>query len=128
MQREAAAALQAAGVPAYEVHDNVGVLHDPQVLDRGWFQCAPCLRFPEGDVFGGHPIRLSETPGRWWRAGPAMGQDTIEMLSKRAGFSMADIDALLACGAAFVEAEPEQTVRRPYTDYIDVLGIRRAGA
>jgi hypothetical protein len=38
---------------------------------------------------------------------------------------MAEIDALMASGAAFVEAEPDQTVRRPYTDYIDVLGIRR---
>jgi benzylsuccinate CoA-transferase BbsF subunit len=123
--REAAATLQAAGVAAYEVHDNIGVLHDPQVLDRRWFQCAPCLRFPEGDVFGGHPIRLAETPGRWWRAGPAMGQDTIEMLTKRAGFTMAEIDALLASGVAFVEAEPDQTVRRPYTDYIEILGIHR---
>jgi hypothetical protein len=48
------------------------------------------------------------------------------MLTKRAGFTMAEIDALLASGVAFVEAEPDQTARRPYTDYIDILGIHRA--
>jgi benzylsuccinate CoA-transferase BbsF subunit len=122
---EAAAILQEAGVAAYEVLDNIGVLHDPQVRDRHWFQLVGSLRFPEGDVFSGHPIHLSETPGHWWRAGPAMGQDTVEVLTKRAGMSTDEVDALLACGVAFTEACPEQTLRRPYIDYAEILGVHR---
>jgi benzylsuccinate CoA-transferase BbsF subunit len=125
---EAAVTLQDAGVPAYEVHDIVGVLHDPQVRDRHWFQLVGSLRFPDGDVFSGHPIHLSETPGHWWRAGPAMGQDTVEMLTKRAGMSTDEVDALLACGVAFTEASPEHTLRRPYIDYAEILGVHRTEA
>ena len=84
--------------PAYEVLDNIGVLHDPQVRDRRWFQLVASTRFPDGDVFSGHPIRLADTPGQWWRAGPSMGQDTVEVLTKRAGLSPTEVDALLASG------------------------------
>jgi crotonobetainyl-CoA:carnitine CoA-transferase CaiB-like acyl-CoA transferase len=108
--------------------DNVGVLHDEQVRDRHWFQLVGSLRFPEGDVFSGHPIHLSETPGRWWQAGPSMGQDTVEILTKRAGLSVDEVDALLASGVAFTEASPEQTMRRPYIDYAEILGVHRTEA
>lgn len=123
---DASCRLQRAGVPAHEVLDCVGVLHDPQVRDRQWFQLEPSMRFPEGDVFSGHPIRLSETPGQWWRAGPSMGQDTVEVLTKRAGLAPEHVDALLACGVAFTEADPEHTLRRPYIDYAEILGMHRA--
>jgi benzylsuccinate CoA-transferase BbsF subunit len=122
---EVACRLQGAGVPAYEVLDCVGVLHDPQVRDRRWFQLVESMRFPDGDAFNGHPIRLLDTPGHWWRAGPSMGQDTIEVLTKRAGLAPEEIDALLASGAAFTEAEPEVTLRRPYIDYAEILGMHR---
>jgi len=122
---EVSCRLQSAGVAAYELLDCVGVLHDSQVRDRRWFQLVESLRFPDGDVFSGHPIRLGETPGRWWRAGPAMGQDTVEVLTKRAGLSTDEVDALLASGVAFTEAAPEQTLRRPYIDYAEILGIHR---
>jgi benzylsuccinate CoA-transferase BbsF subunit len=125
---EAARRLQDAGVAAYEVLDNVGVLHDEQVRDRHWFQLVGSLRFPDGDVFSGHPIRLGETPGRWWQAGPSMGQDTVEVLTKRAGLSVDEVDALLASGVAFTEAAPEQTLRRPYIDYAEILGVHRTEA
>jgi benzylsuccinate CoA-transferase BbsF subunit len=125
---EAAHQLQDAGVPAYEVHDIVGVLHDEQVRDRRWFQLVGSLRFPDGDVFSGHPIHLSETPGRWWQAGPSMGQDTVEVLTKRAGLSVDEVDALLASGVAFTEAGPDQTLRRPYIDYAEILGVHRTEA
>jgi benzylsuccinate CoA-transferase BbsF subunit len=124
---EVAAVLQEAGVPAYEVLDGAGVLHDPQVRDRGWFQLVPSLRFPDGDVFSGHPIRLSETPGRWWRAGPTMGEDTASVLVDKAGLSEAEVEALVASGAAYTAAEPEQTLRRPYIDYAEALGLGGAG-
>jgi benzylsuccinate CoA-transferase BbsF subunit len=124
---EVSCRLQSAGVAAYEVLDCVGVLHDAQVRDRRWFQLVPSMRFPDGDVFSGHPIRLGDTPGRWWRAGPAMGQDTVEVLTKRAGLSTDEVDALLASGVAFTEAAPEQTLRRPYIDYAEILGVHRTG-
>src|SRR5262249_51218961 len=38
---DVASRLQDVGVPAYEVLDNIGVLHDPQVRDRRWFQVVP---------------------------------------------------------------------------------------
>jgi benzylsuccinate CoA-transferase BbsF subunit len=123
---DAATRLQDAGIAAYEVLDNTGVLHDPQVRDRRWFQLVESARFPDGDLFSGHPIRLGETPGRWWRAGPSMGEDTVEVLTGRAGLTAAEVDDLLACGAAFTAAQPEQTLRRPYADYAEILGLHRA--
>ncbi len=94
--------------------------------DRRWFQLVASARFPDGDAFSGHPIRLGATPGHWWRAGPSMGEDTVEMLTKRGGFSTDDVDELLAAGTAFTAAAPEQTLRRPYADYAEILGVRRA--
>lgn len=117
---DAASLLQGLGVPAHEVIDNTGVLHDPQVRDRRWFQFVPSHRFPDGDAFSGHPIRLADTPGAWWRAGPSMGEDTVDRL-RAAGLDQASVDALLAAGAAFTIAEPETTLRRPYADYARVL-------
>jgi benzylsuccinate CoA-transferase BbsF subunit len=125
---EAANQLQHAGVAAYELLDDIGVLHDPQVRDRHWFQLVASFRFPDGDLFSGHPIRLSETPGRWWRAGPTMGQDTIEVLTERAGLTASDVDELIASGAAFTAADPERTFRRPYIDYAEILCVRRTDA
>jgi hypothetical protein len=54
-----------------------------------------------------------------------MGEDTVEVLMERAGLARADVDTLLASGAAFTEAAPEQTLRRPYIDYAEVIGLRR---
>ena len=54
-----------------------------------------------------------------------MGQDTVDVLTTQAGFPPDQVDALLASGAAFSEAAPEQTLRRPYIDYAEILGVRR---
>ena len=77
-----------------------------------------------GDLFGGHPIRLSETPGRWWRSGPSLGQDTAEMLTGHAGLRPEQVDALFDAGAAYDVAERDLGLRRPYTDYAIALGLR----
>jgi benzylsuccinate CoA-transferase BbsF subunit len=111
---EAAVALQAAGVAACEVYDSAGVLRDPQIRARQWFQVRASTRFPDGDLFSGHPIHLGAEPGSWWRAGPSMGEDTREVLMSVAGMSSADVDALIASGGAFEDAEPELKLRRPY--------------
>ena len=113
---DAAGALQDVGVAACAVHDSAGVLADPQVRDRHWFQLLGSSRFRDGDVFSGHPIRLGAETGRWWRAGPSMGEDTRWVLSELAGMSSDEVDEVIACGAAFTEAEPELTLRRPYAD------------
>lgn len=120
---DAATALQALGVAACEVYDNTALLADPHVQDRHWFQLLASSRFPDGDLFSGHPIRLSADDGRWWRAGPSMGEDTREVLVERAGMSDAEVDALIASGAAFEGADPEITMRRPYIDDAASLGL-----
>ena len=77
-------------------------------------------RFPDGDVFSGHPIRLGETPGRWWRAGPAMGQDTVEVLTKRAGLSTDDVDGRAYIGRVVIRSVPtggEARQCQPLTHY-----------
>ena len=109
-------ALQAAGVAACEVYDSAGVLRDPQVRARHWFQVRGSTRFPDGDLFCGHPIHLGVESGAWWRAGPSMGEDTREVLMSVAGMSSAEVDALIAAGGAFEDAEPELKLRRPYLE------------
>ena len=111
---DAAIALQAAGIAACEVYDTAGVLRDPQIRARHWFQVRGSTRFPDGDLFSGHPIHLGVEPGAWWRAGPSMGEDTREVLMSVAGMSSAEVDALIATGGAFEDAEPELKLRRPY--------------
>jgi crotonobetainyl-CoA:carnitine CoA-transferase CaiB-like acyl-CoA transferase len=120
---EAAEALQAAGVAACAVYDNAALLSDPQVRERRWFQVLASTRFPDGDVFSGHPIHLSEEAGRWWRAGPSMGEDTREALTRWGGMSSPEVDELLASGAAFEDAEPELKLRRPYIDELAERGL-----
>jgi benzylsuccinate CoA-transferase BbsF subunit len=111
---EAAEALQAAGVAACEVYDSAGVLRDPQIRARQWFQVRASTRFPDGDLFSGHPIHLEVDDGSWWRAGPSMGEDTRDVLMSVAGMSADEVDALIAAGGAFEDAEPELKLRRPY--------------
>jgi crotonobetainyl-CoA:carnitine CoA-transferase CaiB-like acyl-CoA transferase len=118
---DAAARLQEVGVAAHAVLDNIGVLHDEQVRDRRWLQVEPSSRFPDGDVFSGHPIHLADEPGRWWRSGLSMGEDTVEVLTTRAGMSHDEVAALIDEGAAFTVASPEITARRPYIDYVEIL-------
>ena len=47
----------------------------------------------------GLPIKLSATPGKVSRPAPLLGQHTREVLEEF-GFSSAEVDALLAQGAA----------------------------
>jgi benzylsuccinate CoA-transferase BbsF subunit len=119
----AATALQAVGVAACEVFDNTGLIGDDHVRERRWYQMSGSSRFPDGDVFSGHPIRLGEDPGRWWRGGPSMGEDTRDVLVEHAGLTPGDVDALVASGAAFTEAAPDVTLRRPYIDRVTASGF-----
>jgi formyl-CoA transferase len=51
----------------------------------------------------GMPVKLSRTPGRVRRGGPALGEHTEEVL-REAGLSDAEIADLLAAGAVAVAA------------------------
>ena len=83
---EVATLLQEQGIAAHEVHDCARRAARPAgTRPAAGSSSSGRQRFPDGDLFGGHPIRLSETPGRWWRGGPSLGQDTVEMLTRHAG-------------------------------------------
>lgn len=119
---EAAARLAAAGVAVYPVNPPEGVLRDPQVADREWYVSRPAHRFPGGDLFGGSALRLTDTPGRWHRAGPSSGEHTVEVLTGLVGMSPDEVAALIADGAAHTPVVPDKTARRPYEPFLAALG------
>lgn len=92
------AALEEAGVPAGPVF-NVAQMHaDPQTLARA--MVVETTHPKAGPVKAiGLPVKFSESPGGAHRAAPAYGQHTREVLEAH-GMSAAEIDAMLASGAA----------------------------
>ena len=88
--------LEAAGVPAGPINDLAEVYADPQV------QAREMMVETDHPVAGrvkniGIPIKLSETPGRFQRPAPALGQHTDEVLTEL-GCSPNDIDKLRSEG------------------------------
>ncbi|MFV0524650.1 MAG: CaiB/BaiF CoA transferase family protein [Acidimicrobiales bacterium] len=120
-----AARLQRVGVAAHLVAANEDLLEDAHVKGSGWYQVRPGRRFVR-DVYSGHPIHLSATPGRFERAGPSLGEHTVAALTEVAGYDRARIDQLVADGAAFVETEPELVLDRPYEEWLHVMFPRDA--
>ena len=89
--------LEDAGVPCGPIYDLEQVYADPQVQDR------EMMVETEHPVAGrvksiGIPIKLSETPGRFQRPAPALGQHTDEVL-RDLGCSDDEIDKLRSDGA-----------------------------
>ncbi len=119
---EVAAWLQEQGVAAHAVLDHVGVLLDPQIRAREWFQVRPCHRF-ERDLFGSEPLRLTDTPGGVDVAGPSVGEHTVSVLGALTGRSEQEVVALAESGAAFLPAAPDKVVKRPYDAYLSVFGL-----
>jgi benzylsuccinate CoA-transferase BbsF subunit len=117
---EVAAWLQEAGVAAHPVLDHAGLLGDDQIRARAWYAVRGGGRF-ELDLFGREPLRLTETPGDVHRAGPSMGQDTRDVLTRLAGLDDAEIDMMIESGAAFAATAPDRVLQRPYHRYIDVI-------
>jgi crotonobetainyl-CoA:carnitine CoA-transferase CaiB-like acyl-CoA transferase len=94
---DAAAALQAAGVPASPVRTMPDLLADPSSRERGWVQD---VRHREAGVIP-HTragFALSRTPMRIERAAPLFGEHNDEVLRHVAGLSDAEMDALRAHG------------------------------
>lgn len=104
-QDVAATRLQAAGVPAGPVVDNVGLVHDPHLAARDYYAL---VTHPEA---GTHPwptlpSRLSHAPTRPRRSAPLLGEHNREILGGWAGLDAGTLDRLEA--AAVVATEPPQ--------------------
>lgn len=122
---QAAAELQAAGVAAYAVNDTEAMLVDPQLREYEWYVARPAFRFPGGDLFGGSPMHLSETPGRWDFAFASSGEHTVACLTE-AGLTPTEVDELLASGAAHEPDVPDVKLQRPYQHVLGTLGLKVA--
>ncbi len=89
-------AFDAAGVPCGELYRIDQVVEDPHLIDRGF------IRDLQHTTLGavrntGSPIHLSATPVRMERAGPVLGEHTIEVLAG-VGLTAADVAGLEAAG------------------------------
>jgi crotonobetainyl-CoA:carnitine CoA-transferase CaiB-like acyl-CoA transferase len=90
-------ALEAAGVPAGPIYDIRQVYEDPQVRAREMiFETDHPVAGRTSNI--GIPIKLSETPGRFQRPAPTLGQHTDEVL-RELGRSDGEIAALRAQGS-----------------------------
>ena len=88
--------LRQAGVPCGEIADYGDVFDDPHLLARNFFVD---LEHPVlGTLRGlGSPLRLERTPVRHRRAGPRLGEHTVEVL-REIGCSDADVERLAKAG------------------------------
>ena len=97
------AELEKAGIPCGPVLSIKEMLGHPQTLAR---DMVPAVEHPvAGRVQTiGLPVKFSATPGKVMHAAPLFGEHTREVLAQH-GFTTAEIDALIAEGAA-VEPKP----------------------
>jgi formyl-CoA transferase len=92
--------LEAAGVPAGPLNTIAQAWDDPQIKARG------LLAQVGGRPFPRTPIKMHETPVALTRGPAEVGQHTREVLAE-AGFSAAEIETLVASGAAATEHTQE---------------------
>ena len=90
--------LEAEGVPCGPINSIAQMAADPQTAAR---QMVVELEHPKAGKTRalGLPIKFSATPGRVARSAPTYGEHTREVLGEF-GFSAAEIEALIASGAA----------------------------
>jgi crotonobetainyl-CoA:carnitine CoA-transferase CaiB-like acyl-CoA transferase len=95
---ELIAALEAEGVPCGRINSIADMAADPQALAR---EMVVELEHPRAGRTRalGLPVKLSRTPGKVSRPAPVLGQHTREVLAEF-GFAAAEIDSLVASGAA----------------------------
>jgi crotonobetainyl-CoA:carnitine CoA-transferase CaiB-like acyl-CoA transferase len=91
---DAAAALQARGVPAYPVRDG-RTLVDRDAALRAW-EFYQTVTHPVAGAFPheGLAARLEGTPGAVRAPAPLLGQHTAEILTGLLGLTAAELDAL----------------------------------
>jgi crotonobetainyl-CoA:carnitine CoA-transferase CaiB-like acyl-CoA transferase len=90
-----AKSLRDAGVPAYVVMRGTDLHRDPQLAHRGFFVRLDHPRIGP-TLYDGPVTNFSATPARPTRAGPAIGQDTFEVMSGILGYSEEEIAELAA--------------------------------
>ncbi|MBA7631117.1 Succinyl-CoA:(R)-benzylsuccinate CoA-transferase subunit BbsF [subsurface metagenome] len=85
--------LQAQGIAAGVVQDARDLAQDPQLKERGFFVE---LDHPEmgQTVSDANPIRLSDTPPRYTRSAPLLGQDNNYVYGQLLGMSQAELARL----------------------------------
>jgi formyl-CoA transferase len=92
--------LEVVGVPAGPLNTLAQAWDDPQIKARGLLAEAGGRKFPRT------PIKLHATPVELTRGPAEVGEHTREVLAE-AGFAPAEIEALVASGAAAVESRLE---------------------
>jgi crotonobetainyl-CoA:carnitine CoA-transferase CaiB-like acyl-CoA transferase len=97
------AALEAAGVPCGPINDIRALFDDPQVQARGMRVDIPDAGATDGSAPTlpgvASPMRFSETPVRYDRAPPRLGQHTTEVLREELGMTDAEIESARKAGA-----------------------------
>ncbi len=103
---QAAAALQAAGIPAGPMNRPPDVLHDPQLVERKLLSdmVHPLVERPLPAETGPAPFR--HIPPAPQRPAPLPGQDTRELCAKLLGMGTEEIDRLLDERVLFETAAP----------------------
>jgi formyl-CoA transferase/CoA:oxalate CoA-transferase len=89
--------LTAAGVPCGSVRDLAELFADPQIAARAMVEELQHATVGPMRVLG-TPLKLSETAASIRTPPPRLGEHTASVLSREAGLSAADIDALRAKG------------------------------
>lgn len=91
------AMLQDATVPATRIFTMADIFRDPHYAAREMLAVVP--NDDLGTVTMAAPVpRLSATPGRIYKSGGRIGQDTRQVLNELAGLSIQEIDRLVAMG------------------------------
>ena len=89
--------LSAAQIPGCRVLSPAEVLKQPQRTDAGYFNWTKVRGLDDAVPLSAPPVRLSESAPVDDRAAPALGQDTITILSEL-GYTDADIAELRRLG------------------------------
>jgi crotonobetainyl-CoA:carnitine CoA-transferase CaiB-like acyl-CoA transferase len=89
--------LEAANVPCGPIHNMQQVFEDPQVQHRGMKLSLPHSAGVDAPAVAS-PLRFSETPIRYGRAAPTLGEHTDEVLAEKLGMDVKRIAALRAKG------------------------------
>lgn len=91
------AALEDATVPATRIFTMADIFRDPHYDAREMLAVVPDDDL--GTVTMAAPVpRLSATPGRIYKSGGRIGQDTRQVLNELAGLSIQEVDRLVAMG------------------------------
>jgi benzylsuccinate CoA-transferase BbsF subunit len=114
---ELAELLQGRGVPAGEVHDQAGVLTDPQVRARRTIRPVPSARFGR-DLITAFPPRMSGAATDLHSTGPMLGKDNDDILGNLLGLDEAERRQLAEDGVIDSPVHPEVRLRRPYVDWV----------